>query len=550
MRGTLTYETPGPQLVTISPTEAGSYDLTAWGAEGGNSTVGALASGGEGAEIGGVVNLSAGEELEVSVGQGGELTSNGVGVGGAGTFVFEDVGGVLTPLVVAGGGGGAGGEEGGENGNTATSGTSGNGTESSSGGSGGGDGGSFVGGGGYGLNDFQFYDGSGGASNLAFDAGGGGGGYSGGGGGGVLGGGGGGGSYFEGTALVDQSGVAAPDDTGDGEVIFAPTAACYRRGTLMRTRDGEVAVEDLQVGDQIMTVSGALRSIQWIGHRAIECRRHPDPRAVWPICVSAGAFDEGKPARDLWLSPGHNILAEGVLVPISALLNGQTVYQVEQSSVEYWHVELDEHDIIFADGLPAESYLDTGNRTAFVNGGAFLEAYPDFKAKHWTDTCVPLVLEGPAVQHAKASLLARAQALGHVITEDPHLHVMADGKRIEPEHLSPTRRAFLLPAERSSIELRCRSFIPAHVLPASDDQRSLGICVSRLQLDGADVALEDEAAFALGSHALEGDSEGHHWRWSHDRTPLPAGTRLIVIDIRGPGYYWAERSSAVIALFG
>jgi len=94
------------------------------------------------------------------------------------------------------------------------------------------------------------------------------------------------------------------------------------------------------------------------------------------------------------------------------------------------------------------------------------------------------------VQHAKASLLARAQALGHVITEDPHLHVMADGKRIEPEHLSPTRRAFLLPAERSSIELRCRSFIPAHVLPASDDQRSLGICVSRLQLDGADVALE------------------------------------------------------------
>jgi len=78
-----------------------------------------------------------------------------------------------------------------------------------------------------------------------------------------------------------------------------------------------------------------------------------------------------------------------------------------------------------------------------------------------------------------------------------------------------------------------------------DDQRSLGICVSRLQLDGADVALEDEAAFALGSHALEGDSEGHHWRWSHDRTPLPAGTRLIVIDIRGPGYY--GQSAAVLS---
>lgn len=71
---------------------------------------------------------------------------------------------------------------------------------------------------------------------------------------------------------------------------------------------------------------------------------------------------------------------------------------------------------------------------------------------------------------------------------------------------------------------------------ASDDRRSLGICMGRLQLDGTDVVLEsEEAALALGWHVLERHPDGHAWRWSGDRVPLPAATRLVVIDIDGPG---------------
>jgi hypothetical protein len=122
------------------------------------------------------------------------------------------------------------------------------------------------------------------------------------------------------------------------------------------------------------------------------------------------------------------------------------------------------------------------------------------------------------------------------MTEDPDVHVMADGKRIEPVRLGEKRLTFMLPAAGSTIELRCRSFIPAHLDPASDDQRSLGICVGRLQFDGAEIAPDNEEAFALGWHGLEGDPEGHSWRWSCARTPLPAGTRLVVIDIAGASH--------------
>jgi hypothetical protein len=244
------------------------------------------------------------------------------------------------------------------------------------------------------------------------------------------------------------------------------------------------------------------------------------------------------------------MLVEGVLVQAEKLVNGATIVQVPCARVEYWHVELDSHDILFAEGLPAESYLDTGNRMAFVNGGAYLEAYPDFGPKHWSDTCVPLVLEGPAVQRAKSALLARAHVLGYAMTKDADVHVVADGKRIDAVALSRTRLAFMLPAALSTIELRCRSFTPAHIDPASNDSRSLGICVGRLQCDGTDVLLKDDTALALGWHALEQNSDGRQWRWCRDRASLPAATRLVVIDLFGPGFYWAEPIDRVSALFG
>jgi hypothetical protein len=283
----------------------------------------------------------------------------------------------------------------------------------------------------------------------------------------------------------------------------------------------------------------------------VDCAHHPQPSAIWPIRIQPGAFAQNVPARDLWVSPGHSILVDGVLIQAEQLVNGATIVQVPLASVEYWHVELDSHDILLAEGLAAESYLDTGNRAGFFNsGGTYLEAHPDFKPKHWAETCVPLVLDGPEIHQAKTQLLARVQALGYeMITEDSDAHIIADGRRIEALRLGERRLAFMLPKALATIELSCRSFVPAHTDAKSQDQRALGLCVKRLQIDASDVALDDEAAFSTGWHALERSSDGRQHRWTHARTPLPAGTRLIIIDVAFPSLCWAKPASEVLTLY-
>jgi hypothetical protein len=234
-----------------------------------------------------------------------------------------------------------------------------------------------------------------------------------------------------------------------------------------------------------------------------------------------------------------------VLIQACRLVNGVTVVQLPRALVEYWHVELDAHDVILAEGLAAESYLDTGNRTAFTGGGAYLEAHPDFAPKHWTATCLPLVMDGEPIRRAKAGLLARVARWGYGIVEDADLHILADRRRIEPTWLSSQQASFRLPASCERIELRCRGFIPAQVHAASADPRELGICVERLHVDDREVALADPQAFPDGWHAFERNEHGRQWRWTRPGARLPAGIRDVSIDLGSRGYYSSGPTLAV-----
>jgi hypothetical protein len=206
--------------------------------------------------------------------------------------------------------------------------------------------------------------------------------------------------------------------------------------------------------------------------------------------------------------------------------------------VEYWHVELDAHDVMLAEGLPAESYLDTGNRTAFANGGAFVEAHPDFAPRHWADACRPLALDGPVVAATKARLLAQLVVRGLGVTQEADAHVWFDGVRVEPMRLSETRLAFVLPAQGRDISLRSRRFVPAHVVASNNDPRVLGLCVAELQIDGIAVLLERDETCMSGWREAEYAGETFAHRWTTGATPLPAGARVVILDLAGPGYYW------------
>ena len=203
-------------------------------------------------------------------------------------------------------------------------------------------------------------------------------------------------------------GNAFADYSGVGTVNIIPV--CFANGTLIRTARGDLAVEHLAVGDLVVTASGASRPIRWLGHRTIDCRRHLRPQEAWPIRLVAHAFGTKCPVRDLFLSPGHPVLVGadengegGHLVPIMCLINGTTIERVAVDEVTYWHVELDQHDILLAEGLPAESYVDLGSRPWFdgANGALY---DPDMAAPGMPGRCRPVAIDGPVVEAERRRL--------------------------------------------------------------------------------------------------------------------------------------------------
>ncbi len=93
---------------------------------------------------------------------------------------------------------------------------------------------------------------------------------------------------------------------------------------------------------------------------------------------------------------------DDVLIPVKHLINGTSIVQVPAEQVAYYHVELPRHAVLLAEGLPAESYLDTGDRANFANGGGPIALYPDFASRIWdAEGCAPLVVTGPALDAAR-----------------------------------------------------------------------------------------------------------------------------------------------------
>jgi len=170
-------------------------------------------------------------------------------------------------------------------------------------------------------------------------------------------------------------------NAGQGPYPFtADDLPCFLAGTRIATPQGEIAVEDLRIGDPVLTLDGSTRPVEWIGRRTVVAA-FADPLRGWPIRVKAGALGENTPARDLLLSPDHALLIDGVLIQAAALVNGVSVLR-ETSVPErfvYFHIELADHALILAEGAPAETFVDNIERWCFDNAAEFEALYPDGK---------------------------------------------------------------------------------------------------------------------------------------------------------------------------
>lgn len=165
-----------------------------------------------------------------------------------------------------------------------------------------------------------------------------------------------------------------PDNTSKSSTwwnIDTNAPGCFVAGTLIATPDGAVPVETLAAGDLVLTADGRALPVRWLGRSTINLFRAADRASLLPIRIRAGALDENMPARDLLVSPGHAIRVGDVLAHAGALVNGTSIVQERDMPMvfPYYHVELDSHAVLRAEGAPAESFLDGVEDLAFDNAG-------------------------------------------------------------------------------------------------------------------------------------------------------------------------------------
>jgi hypothetical protein len=157
-----------------------------------------------------------------------------------------------------------------------------------------------------------------------------------------------------------------------------PDTHCFCRGTRLLTAAGDVAVDDLSIGDVVVTHGGAERTIRWIGKISIRRDGAAWPERAIPIRIAKDAFAPGVPRRDLYLSRAHLLYFNGVLIPAGNLVNGKTIGAVVPVGdvLHYLHVELDRHDVLLAEGAPCESLLATAERRmGFDNYDEYVALY-------------------------------------------------------------------------------------------------------------------------------------------------------------------------------
>ena len=295
---------------------------------------------------------------------------------------------------------------------------------------------------------------------------------------------------------------------------------------MIRTQSGEVAVEQLRAGDLVLTCNGAAKPIVWIGVGRDQVTRAN--RLSRPIIVKQGALAEGIPSRDLYLTHGHKLYLNGVLIAVEHLVNGRSILWDDSAAlVEYYHIELEEHDVVWANGAPAETYYDAGNRALFQNmrpGSAAGTAQP---------SSAPVVTQGEIVEEVWAALYARSGGVFAEVpvTADADVHLMVAGGRLDP--VSAAKGAYVFALERApdgAVQLRSRSGVPSLLGRSRCEHRQLGMAVRRIVIEapGTMLCLDPDAPVLMAGGCYPAEDG---FCWTDGVLDLPAE---IFAAMRGP----------------
>ncbi len=197
-----------------------------------------------------------------------------------------------------------------------------------------------------------------------------------------------------------------------GSYITTEQALCFLAGTRILTMDGEKPVEDLAIGDLLVTRFGGIQPVKWIGRQSYDSRFILKNPEKIPVLIAAGALGDGLPARGLYVSPGHSVLLGEVLVLAHTLVNGITITQPQPAGlVAYFNIDFGTHDCVLAEGIWAESYADApGQRAQFHNAAEFAALYPDDEPAEQLVLCAARPEYGAALGAALRPVAARTAA--------------------------------------------------------------------------------------------------------------------------------------------
>lgn len=347
---------------------------------------------------------------------------------------------------------------------------------------------------------------------------------------------------------------------GNGGVI-----TCFLSDSMIRTPEGDVPVQDIQVGDSVVAyVDGQqqVRKVVWAGKTRVAVKAGlPDDEAGYPVRILKDALAESVPYKDMLVTPEHCLFFNGLFTPVRMLVNGASIfYDHSITSYDYYHIETEQHSVIVADGVMTESYLDTGNRGSFRQEGTVvsLNAGSHKTVRTWAeDAAAPLVVAQAVVEPIFRKIEARAKHAGieavtptRVVTNDADVHLVTEsGAIIRKAREQNGKVFFMLPPGIDRVWLVSRTSRPADTIgPFVDDRRQLGVLVSNMSLQegvGAARNLENimQDANLQGWHGVDA---GHSMRWTagHAEIPLvertPGALAMLSVQIIAAGPYVLE----------
>ncbi len=184
-------------------------------------------------------------------------------------------------------------------------------------------------------------------------------------------------TYVAGIQLNSTTYPTLSSITSDPGFSTANFTVCFAAGTFICTALGARVVEDLKIGDEILSSEGQITRVKWIGRQTVH-KLFSGPH-MQPVRIRAGALGDGVPHTDLTVTADHGMLLDGLVINASALVNGHSIDWVPvdelPDQVTYYHIETENHDVILANGAPAETFVDAVTRKNFDNYQEYLDLY-------------------------------------------------------------------------------------------------------------------------------------------------------------------------------